>query len=95
MVGTVPLDGGGISSRSLDIEWLEEDLRLWHPRVLATGDFRFELSGLSGIPTIIELPSDLVAWQPLATNAYVANQPGVFTDPAPLIPHRYYRAGQR
>lgn len=89
----VSLDGGGIASRSLEIEWRENDLRLWNPRLLTNGGFRFALTGQTGIPTIIESSPDLLTWPLLVTNVYATN-PGVFTAPAPLVPHRFYRAAQ-
>ena len=52
-----------------------------------------EVFGPTGIPTIIERSPDLTTWLPLATNVYTIN-PGVFIDPAPPYPYRFYRAVQ-
>ena len=89
----VPYDGGGIARWSLIFEWRDYDLRLLNPRTLTNGDFRFEIFGQAGIPTIIESSSNFLTWVPVVTNVYPTN-PGVFTTPAPLGSQRFYRALQ-
>jgi hypothetical protein len=88
-----PLDGGSIFSWSLNLEWRETSLYLQNPSVLASGAFRVEVVGQIGIPTIIERSSDFVRWLPVATNLY-STSPGVFIDPPPLPPARFYRVVQ-
>jgi len=87
------LAGGSISSWSLNLEWQANTLLLRNPTVLANGGFRIEVLGQTGIATIIQRSSNLSTWLPVATNVYSTN-PGVFIDPAPLYPHRFYRAVQ-
>ena len=93
MFDVSPLDGGSISSWRLNLEWQEKTISLQNPRMLASGGFRVEVVGLTGISTIIERSSNLVTWLPLATNIY-SSSPGVFIDPAPLPSRRFYRALQ-
>jgi hypothetical protein len=91
---SVQLDGGTNSSWSLDIEWRERTpLVLRNPRLLANGEFRADVYGETGIPTIIQRSSNLVMWLPVATNVY-ATSPGLFTDPPPAGRNRFYRAVQ-
>ena len=88
------LDGGSISSWSLTIEWRQKNLLLRNPRFLATGEFRTEVLGQTGLVTILERSANLATWLPVITNV-LATSPGVLLDPAPLYPYRFYRAVQR
>ena len=90
---SVLFDAGSISSWSLDIEWRGTILELRNPSVLSNGRFRVEVFGPTGLPTVIERSSNLTTWLPVATN-FFSTSPGVFIDPSPPDPHRFYRALQ-
>jgi len=62
------------------------------PRVLPSGECRFQITGPAGYGYIVESSEDLFSWSSVffTTNA---NPPIEFTDSgAPGTPHRYYRA---
>jgi hypothetical protein len=89
----VEYDGGRISSWRLNLDWQEKTVYLQNPSMLPNGAFRAEVVGQTGIPTIIQRSSNQVTWLPVATNIY-STSPGIFIDPAPLSPCRFYRAVQ-
>jgi hypothetical protein len=86
-------DGGQIASWSLNLEWRPKTLVLRNPARLANGAFQVEVWGFPGVTTIIERSTNLSTWTPVATNVF-ATDPGIFTDPSPLVPRCFYRALQ-
>ena len=86
-------DGGAIAGWGLSVEWRGTFLLLRNPTRLANGAFQVEVSGQTGIPTIIQRSADLRTWAPVATNVF-STDPGIFTDPAPPPGYRFYRALQ-
>ena len=96
------MDSGSIAGWSLNLEWQPNPLNLGRPATsillhqpvkLPAGGFQMEVDGPTGIPIILERSSNLTTWLPVATNVFPTN-PGVFVDPAPLGPYRFYRAVQ-
>ena len=86
-------DAGSIASWSLNLEYQSKTLLLQKPTKLANGGFQIEVVGRTNLPTIMQRSSNLTTWLPLVTNVFSTN-PGVFVDPAPLYPYRFYRAVQ-
>jgi subtilisin-like proprotein convertase family protein len=86
-------DGGGIASWSLEFEWREGILQLWNPKTTTNGGFQFDMTGQTGIPTIIEASSNQSTWQRVATNVLLIS-PWHVTVPAPQVRQRFYRAFQ-
>jgi hypothetical protein len=67
--------------------------RLSDPQHLESGEFSFRLAGVPEISYVIEGSTDLLVWQPVATNALPAAGEMWISDPqAPGHSLRYYRA---
>ena len=88
-----PYAAGGILGWSLNLDWQVKTLSLQKPAKLANGGFQIEVVGQTNVSIILQRSSNLTTWLPVATNVFPTN-PGVFVDPAPLGPYRFYRAVQ-
>jgi hypothetical protein len=69
--------------------------QLTHLQSLAGGGFSFTLAGMPLATYIIQVSTDLITWQPIATNSLPANGVLVINDPQPSsFSQQFYRALQ-